>query len=71
MSHPENSATIEQEILDEELHSPDPNAKDEMQTWMLLEVCSKLACNGLVPSSTLHVDQLRKYLMLLCMLNMC
>lgn len=46
MSHPENSATIEQEILDEELHSPDANAKDEMQTWMLLEVCSTLACSS-------------------------
>ncbi|DBA69100.1 TPA: hypothetical protein ACH3X2_013106 [Trebouxia sp. C0005] len=40
-SHPENSATIEQEILDEELHSPDSNAKDEMQTWMLLEYCDR------------------------------
>lgn len=37
-SHPENSATIEQEILDDELHSQSENAKDEMQTWMLLEV---------------------------------
>ena len=36
-SHPEDSATIEQEIVDEELQT-DPNAKDEMQTWMLLEV---------------------------------
>ncbi|KAL0035971.1 hypothetical protein WJX77_009876 [Trebouxia sp. C0004] len=40
-SHPENSATIEQEILDEELHSPDADAKDEMQTWMLLEYCDR------------------------------
>ena len=47
-SHPENSATIEQEILDEELHSPDPSTKDEMQTWMLLEVCSKRACNSVL-----------------------
>ena len=36
-SHPEDSATIEREIVDEELQN-DANAKDEMQTWMLLEV---------------------------------
>lgn len=41
-SHPEHSATIEQEIYDEELHSPVDNAKDEMQTWMLLEVSGVL-----------------------------
>lgn len=41
-SHPEHSATIEQEIYDEELHSPVDNVKDEMQTWMLLEVSGVL-----------------------------
>jgi hypothetical protein len=70
-SHPENSATIEQEILDEELHSPDPNAKDEMQTWMLLEVCSKLACNNVLFQAALCTwTMLQKCLILLCMLNM-
>ena len=41
-SHPEDSATIEREIVDEELQN-DANAKDEMQTWMLLEVRSGMS----------------------------
>jgi len=71
-SHPENSATIEQEILDEELHSPDPNSKDEMQTWMLLEVCSKLACNSVLFQAPLCTWTIscKSNLILLCMLNM-
>ena len=37
-SYPENSATAEHAQPNEELHSPDHQGKDEMQTWMLLEV---------------------------------
>lgn len=35
-SHPEDSATVEEAVLDDELHQVD--GPDEMQTWMLLEV---------------------------------
>ncbi len=61
-SHPENSAIIEQEILDEELHSPNDNAKDEMQTWMLLEVSCK---HVVVSADFCHVDHFSLLLMLL------
>ena len=73
MSHPENSATIEQEILDEELHSPDANAKDEMQTWMLLEVCSTVACNSLLFQAAVcaQTTSCKIVWFWLCMLDRC
>ena len=38
--HPEDSATVEHAELHDELHERDRQSKDEMQTWMLLEVSS-------------------------------
>lgn len=54
-SHPEDSATVEETDPDNELHQLDDQSRDEMQTWMLLEVSPPSLCT-IVAACLQHTD---------------